>query len=103
MKKILATVDDKGGAKILKTDCDYSVALNSNNHLPFLLDYFRGKREALLKLLETLNLCSSTQDTLLLKAIAFILEHKESQSEYITGAINLSFTTDVWRNLITKI
>jgi len=102
MKKISAAVNSKGGAKILKTDCDYSVALNSNNHLPFLLDYYRGKRETLLKLLETLNLCSSTQDTILLKAIAFILQNREKQSEHIEGTINLSFTTNTWKTLIIK-
>lgn len=96
MKKIRMTINNEGGAKILKTDCDHAVALNSNNHLPFLLDYYRGKRETLLKLLEILDLCSSTQDTTLLKSVKLVLDSRDEKSEYIASKINLSFTTDAW-------
>ncbi|MCX7121076.1 MAG: Tn3 family transposase [Gammaproteobacteria bacterium] len=102
IKRIQETMSSEGGAKLLKIDCDHAVALNSNNHLPFLLDFYRGKRETLLHLLETLDLRSSTQDDALLKAIQFILSKKEEKLEYISEKVNLSFTTDTWKKLITK-
>ena len=102
LKKIHSTLDEEGGAKKLKMDCDQAIALNSNNYFPFLLDFFRGKRGALLKLLETLDLRSSNQDTVLVKAINFILDKKDEKSEYISDHIDLSFTADTWRKLIVK-
>ena len=67
-------VDDYVGIDILKNDCDEAVALNSNNHIPFLIDFFTNKRGTLLRLIETLELRSSTQENTLINAI----QRKES-------------------------
>lgn len=102
MQKARDKVNDYGGVEILKTDCDQAVALNSNNHLPFLLGFFKGKRGTLLRLLGTLDLRSSTQEASLINAIQYVLDSKELKHEYIANHIDLSFTTDQWRRLIVK-
>ncbi len=103
IQKTRDKVDGHGGAEILKTDCEKAIALNSNNHLPFLLDFFnKDKRSALLNLLNTLDLQSSTQETVLISAIQTVLDNKSLKHEYISGQIDLSFTTNQWRKLIIK-
>ena len=72
------------------------------NYLPFLLDFFRGKRGALLQLLSALDLRSSTQEAGLIKAMHCVLENKDVKHKYITSNIDLSFTTEQWRKLIIK-
>ena len=102
MQKAHDKVDDHGGVEALKTDCDQAVALNSNNHLPFLLDFFKGKRKTLLRLLDTLDLRSSTQETTLIDGIQIVLDNRNLKNEYISSNVDLSFTTDQWRRLIVK-
>lgn len=98
VKKSFRTVINKinghGGAEVLQADCDQAVAIQSNNYFPFLLGFLKGKREALLQLLETLDIRSSTQNDALLKAIKYILDHQDATSEYLSDEIDLSFVTD---------
>jgi TnpA family transposase len=106
VKKSLSTIMNKinghGGAELLQVDCDQAVAINSNNYFPFLVDFLRGKRETLLQLLKTLDIRSSTQHDLLLKAVKYILDNQDSSLEYLPDEIDLSFATDQWRKLIAK-
>ncbi|MCD8525471.1 MAG: Tn3 family transposase [Gammaproteobacteria bacterium] len=102
LENITDKIKNNGGAQLLKEDCDYAVALNSNNHLIFLADFYKSKRETLLNLIETLDLRSSTQQTDLLSAIKYILDHREIKSDYLTDSIDLSFTTPQWKKLIIK-
>ncbi|MCX7124532.1 MAG: DUF4158 domain-containing protein, partial [Gammaproteobacteria bacterium] len=106
VKKSLRTIINKinghGGAELLQVDCDQAVAINSNNYFPFLLGCLKGKREALLRLLQTLDIRSSTQHDLLLKAVKYILDNQDSTAEYLSAELDLSFVTDQWRKLIVK-
>src|SRR3990167_1177829 len=106
VKKSFRTVINKinghGGAEVLQTECDQAVAVHSNNYFPFLLGFLRGKRDALLQLLQTLDIRSSTQHDLLLKAVKYILDNQDARSEYLSAEIDLSFVTDQWRKLIVK-
>ena len=102
MKKMRSEVSDNGGVELLKTDCEQAAALNSNNHLPFLLGFFKGKRSILLRLINALDLRSSTQDNTLINAVNFIIDNKNGRSEYIENEVDLTFTTDQWRKMIIK-
>ncbi len=102
MEAAYDTITNNGGAEALKADCDQAMALNSNNHLPFMMTYFKGKRSALFKLVETVKLRSSTQSNIITEAIQFIVDNKKNRSDYITGEIDLSFTTEQWRKMILK-
>jgi len=105
-KKLLHCVtkklDDNGGAAALHSDCEQSVACNSKNHLPLIWEFYENKRSTLFKLLHALDLKSTTQNDLLIKAMDIILENEDKKSEYLDIKINLSFTTEAWRKLILK-
>tara|TARA_Y100001001_G_C8010275_1_gene309437 strand:+ start:938 stop:3211 length:2274 start_codon:yes stop_codon:yes gene_type:complete len=93
-------INAHGGIDTLKIDCDQAVALNSNNHIPFILEFYAKKRSVLLRLLETLDLQSSTQENILIEAIQFVLNNKAVKKEYLDDEIDLSFTTEQWRKQI---
>jgi TnpA family transposase len=101
-KELRNKVNEYGGAELLKIDCEQAIALNSNNYLPFLKDFFRGKRSALIRLLEVLELHSSTQETTLINAIKIVIDNQNSKQESIDVEVDLSFTTEQWKRLIIK-
>ena len=103
LHKISEKIEEQGGAETLQSDCEQAIALNSNNHLPLLKDYYnKDKRSILLRLLKTLDLHSSTQQDALIKAMKYILESSSLKTEYLSKKIDLSFTTKLWRKLIIK-
>ena len=55
VEKISAKINHYGGAAALKVDCDHAIALNSNNHFPFLLSFYENKRKILFRLINTLD------------------------------------------------
>jgi len=95
-------LDEHGGISLLKEDCEQAIALNSNNHLPFILKRYKSNRNTLLNLLDILNIKSTTNETQLTDAIVHILKNRRARSEYIEDGIDLSFTTDQWRKMIIK-
>ncbi|MBY0544101.1 MAG: Tn3 family transposase [Gammaproteobacteria bacterium] len=101
-QELRAKADEHGGTDLLKIDCEQAIALHSNNYLPFLKDFFKGKRSILLRLLEILELHSSTQENTLINAIKIVLDNQSSKQEFIDVEIDLSFTTEQWKRLILK-
>jgi len=96
--------------------CEEHVALSNGNFVHHMPEFFRNPRTALLLLLENLQLESTSQDTRLLKATAFIAEHKSSRSQSLPvmrdetaadgssrqiAALDLSFVPEDWWELVT--
>jgi hypothetical protein len=83
--------------------------------LSFLPLFYSGRRSALFLFLESTSLVSTTQDRVLLDAIAFLLAHKGLHSKWLAasraplseddrGSLNpldLSFVADKWWPLVT--
>jgi len=101
-RKIYKKVERQGGASTLHAACEQAIAFNSNNYLPLLWSFYRNKRPTLLRLLQTLDIESSTQQDALINAIQYVLDNAKSKEEYLTGKIDLSFTTNQWQKMILK-
>src|SRR5271166_1845773 len=90
-------------------------AVAGSNHLSFLPLFYSGRRSTLFLFLESVSLVSTTQDRVLLDAIAFLLAHKGLHSKWLAashaplseddrGSLNpldLSFVADKWWPLVT--
>ncbi|GAI45106.1 unnamed protein product, partial [marine sediment metagenome] len=72
------------------------------NYFPLLEDFYKSKRSTLLNLLQILDLHSSTQQDLVMKAMSHVLDNRHHKTEYLDHELDLSFTTDQWRKLIIK-
>jgi TnpA family transposase len=96
--------------------CDAHGAVAGNNHLSFLQPFYSGRRAALFLFLESILLVSTTHDRAMTEAIAFLLEHKASRSDWLpimrretradgtlhqTPQVDLSFVLDKWWPLVT--
>jgi Domain of unknown function (DUF4158) len=92
--------------------CEDQVALATRNHFRLMPEFYRHPRKALLLLLEQIPFTSTSQDKSLEQAIRFVLEHRNSRSEWISvlkadesnsdaSALDLSFVLDAWWPLVT--
>jgi len=81
-----------------------------NNYLPFLLPLFHNYRKLCLDVIEFLHPTSTTIDTTLEQAIAFVLRHRQTWAERlpVTGSdpnqeetLDLSWVPLCWRKAVT--
>ena len=111
---LIETLLEKDADQIL-AQCMAHEAVAGSNHLSFLPLFYSGRRSTLFLFLESTSLVSTTQDRVLLDAIAFLLAHKGLHSKWLAashaplseddrGSLNpldLSFVADKWWALIT--
>ena len=108
---LIETLLEKDADQIL-AQCMAHEAVAGSNHLSFLPLFYSGRRSTLFLFLESTSLVSTTQDRVLLDAIAFLLAHKGLHSKWLAashaplseddrGSLNpldLSFVADKWRS-----
>jgi hypothetical protein len=63
--------------------CDAHGAVAGNNYLSFLPSFYSGRRGALFLFLENIPLASTTHDKSVTGAIAFLLAHKATRSDWL--------------------
>jgi len=112
---LIETLLEKDADQIL-AQCIAHEAVAGNNHLSFLSLFYTGRRSTLLLFLESVSLVSTTQDRVLLDAIAFLLTHKRVHSKWLpishallsedhrdspSPLLNLSFVAGKWWPLVT--
>jgi hypothetical protein len=110
---LIETLLEKDADRIL-AQCIAHQAVAGNNHLSFLPLFHSGRRSTLFLFLESVSLVSTTQDRVLLDAIAFLLAHKGVHSKLLAishaplkddldrpSLLDLSFVTDKWWPLVT--
>jgi hypothetical protein len=67
-------------ADTIRAQCDIHLGYAGNNYLPFLVPLFTPHRKLLLDILAFLRLTSTSADTALEQAIAFILRHRDGRA-----------------------
>lgn len=83
--------------------CEKHSLLAGNNYLPLISKFYKGQRPVFLSFLENVDLVSTSQDQAIIGAMKFIIEHKNSRSEWLPApmGLDLSFISDVWMPLVT--
>ena len=94
--RVRELIENNGGAAYLLGKYEQVAAYHDNNFLPLLWDSFKSNRAAMLNLVELLQVRSGTEDQDLIKALAFILTHRDTRTKTLPYEINLSFMTDRW-------
>ena len=102
LDKIFSKINDGGGVDSLHADCQQIIMNHSNGSLDFLWEYYVNKRPTLFRLLDALDLRSTTQNDVLIEAMKVIQDNESSKLEYLSIDMNLSFTTKQWRKIILK-
>ncbi|MFZ1527151.1 MAG: Tn3 family transposase [Ferruginibacter sp.] len=116
----LAAIDAVIGAKgeALLAACDAYIGHSTNSHFPFLWNPFKDDRAALFRLLGSLELRSTTEDTGLEEAVRFLLANQHRNGDWLDTAetivrrgapliwkplVDLSWIPDSWWRLLSDL
>lgn len=104
-KSVRNLISDYGGQEALYSDCISINYYKDDNYYIFLHKFLGNQRSNIFKLLEVLEIDSSTEDKLLIEAlqtVRMLYSNKKSITamELVDLDIDLSFTGDKWQRLI---
>ncbi|WP_072726564.1 DUF4158 domain-containing protein [Tepidibacter thalassicus] len=88
--------------------CETHEKYSDNNYWPFLWNSLKGKRSVLFHILNEIQLCSTTQNNSIEKAIKFIKKYKNanrldtiSTTDKEIGRLDLSWVKEPWWRILT--
>ncbi|MEK4282532.1 MULTISPECIES: Tn3 family transposase [unclassified Cytobacillus] len=82
LKALEKMIGGNRGQLVLE-NCENHLAYTGNNYFSFIWKHLKSNRSELIKMLESLELKSTTQNKGLEQAISFLLENKNKKSEWI--------------------
>ncbi|MFE0325067.1 Tn3 family transposase [Brucella anthropi] len=100
--RIRMVLDERGGLDVLSEQCQTVTAWHHNNDLPLLWPIHAKTRSLLFKVIELLEIRSTTQDHSLLEALKIVIKHRNARRDELSGNIDLSFASQRWQNFVTK-
>ncbi len=89
---------------VLLEQCEAHAAQVGNSYYPYLWRFYQGHRSTLLRIWRALPFRSTTQDQSLETALALVLAHEGSRTEWLPlpeSSINLDWVPDSWWRLVT--
>ena len=95
----------EGDSAQLLAQCDEHMAYAADNYFPFMISSYQAQRPLLLNCLGLLELASTHNDPMLVQAIAFVLQHRNSHKEYLPvdqAALCLNWLPDKWRKIVVQ-
>jgi len=93
-------LDKYGGAATISKRYKIVSAYHGNNHLPLLWNKHKAHRAAIYRLLNLLEIKSTTEDTALLTAFEFIKTNQNARRDYLPKTIKLDFLSHRWRTYV---
>jgi TnpA family transposase len=101
-EKVRRILAEGGGPETL---LEASLSLSTHkggNYLPLLWTFYKRQRATLFRVARSLSFGSTTEDRSLVDALAFVLENdrRGRRGEFIPGELDLSFTSERWRELV---
>ena len=95
-------LENAGGTAALTEHYVSIAAHHGNNYLPLLPASYASSRKTLFRLLNLLQLRSTTGDVSLLDAFAYLYQHLEDRSEWFQAPIVLDFISPKWWQVIVR-
>lgn len=99
-REIRHLVVSRGGVRVLQEDCSAINAYSGDNYLPLLWPFYRPHRAAILKMVRSLDLSTTTEDTALIDAIQVVMENERARGDWLEQPVDLSFTSQLWRSTV---
>lgn len=98
--QIYSVIKNYGGYEKLLEEYQAVNAYKGNNYLPFIWEFYKSHRSAFFKLLNTLQLESTSTDNRLIDALNFLSKNQHKKGEYLSAEIDISFANQQWQNLV---
>jgi TnpA family transposase len=89
-----------GGVDHLLSECDAINAYRGNNHSPLLWQFYKSHRSSFLRLINALQLESTSTDLTLIKAIQFLKDNAHRRGNWLSGFVSLSFASVEWQKFV---
>ena len=96
------TLSTQGGFDVLSSKVNAESAYHQNNYLPFLWPIHATSRTTIFRVVELIELNSSTQDSSLLTALKYVCQHRSSRKADVPAEIDLGFVSQRWRSFVTN-
>ena len=97
---VKAILEKHGGTEHLLQEYEVVSAYHQNNYLPLMWDIHAKNRTVLFRLLGLLKIGSASQDEKLIKALAYVREHRTARRDVLPYDIDLDFSSQNWRNFV---
>ena len=82
--------------------CEAHEAFAGDNYAPFLWRFHKGHRTVLFRLLDNIELVSTSTDKSTEAALRFILSHRNSKADRVSAeGLDLSWVTDKWWKVLS--
>jgi len=101
-EQVQAVLELHGGAPQLLLQCEEIASYNSDNYRPLLWRFYRHYRKQLFQLVRSLDLRSTSQDQSLVEAVQFILGQEHRRGQWLPAGLDLSFSSQLWRQLVVE-
>ena len=99
-EQVRSVIETYGGVEFLRSECEAVAAYNSDNYFPLLWQFYRSHRAALFRLVDSLEIRSTTQDESLIEAVKFLLENQHRRGQWLPNIIRLDFASELWRKQV---
>ncbi|WP_037462684.1 DUF4158 domain-containing protein, partial [Sinorhizobium fredii] len=101
-RRIRAVLAERGGLDLLSEQCETVSAFHHNNDLPLLWPIHAKVRALLFRLLELMDIRSTTQDLSLLEACGIVIANRSARRDELAYDIDLSFASQRWQAFVIK-
>ena len=99
-RQVQSLIKTHGGSEKIRTSWEEVTAYNNDNYLPLLWQYYSNYRASLFKLIQGLELRSTTQDQSVIEAVTFLLDNEHRRGKWLHPTVELDFISEAWRKLI---
>jgi TnpA family transposase len=86
----------EGGVELLGAQVESVSAYHQGNYLPLLWRFHADHRSVLFRVLELIGLAPTTQDSALIDAWRYVLQHRRARRAVVPGDIDLGFLSQRW-------
>ncbi len=99
-QQVLQILQASGGIEHLLNECDSINAYKGNNYFPLLWRFYKSHRRAFLRLINALELESTSTDLALTNALQFLKKNSQRRGDYLADEVDLSFASLQWQKLV---
>jgi hypothetical protein len=90
-RRVRAVLDAEGGVELLGAQVESVSAYHQGNYLPLLWQFHADHRFVLFRVLELIGLASTTQDSALIDAWRYVVQHRRTRRATLLREIDLGF------------
>ncbi|RVN97725.1 DUF4158 domain-containing protein [Sinorhizobium meliloti] len=101
-RRIRAVLAERGGLDALSEQCETVSAFHHNNDLPLLWSIHAKVRALLFRLLDLMDIRSTTQDLSLLEALSIVIDNRSARRDELAYDIDLSFASQRWQSFVVR-